>query len=121
MRFLTTRVHGVLDYLVGILLIVLPWAVHWQGAAAWVPTALGAAALVYSLFTDYELGAVRRLPMPAHLWLDGISGLLLAASPWLLGFDQQVCAPHVALGAFEVVVAFLTNTVPGYERRRRAA
>jgi hypothetical protein len=63
---------------------------------------------------------VRRLPMPVHLWLDGLSGLLLAASPWLFGFDQQVCAPHVALGILEVLAAFLTNTVPGYERRRAA-
>jgi hypothetical protein len=120
MRFLTTRVHGVLDYLVGVLLIALPWLMGFggTGAAAAVPMALGAATLAYSLLTDYELGALRRIPMPAHLWLDALSGLLLAASPWMLGFDLQVWKPHVALGALEVVVAFLTNTIPAYERRR---
>jgi hypothetical protein len=120
MRFLTTRMHGLLDYTVGVLLIALPWAMRWGGAAAWVPTLLGVAIVGYSLLTDYELGAGRRIPMPAHLWLDGLSGLLLASSPWLFGFDQQVCAPHVAIGALEVVAAFFTNTVPGYERRRAA-
>ncbi|MBV9774576.1 MAG: hypothetical protein JO040_11535, partial [Gemmatimonadetes bacterium] len=71
-----------------------------------------------SLFTDYELGAVRRLQMPVHLWLDGLGGILLAASPWIFGFDQTVWIPHVAAGAFEVLAALVTNTIPSYERRR---
>jgi hypothetical protein len=118
MRFLTTRVHGVLDYLVGALLILVPLLGHWPGPAAAVPIALGAAALVYSLLTDHELGVARKLPMQVHLWLDALSGLVLAASPWLFGFDQQMWVPHVAAGLFEVVVAFFTNTIPSYERRR---
>ncbi|HET6762016.1 MAG TPA: SPW repeat protein [Longimicrobiaceae bacterium] len=118
MRFFTTRIHGVLDYLVGLLLIAVPLTQHWAGAAGTVPMALGAATLVYSICTDYELGLVRKLPMPVHLWLDGLSGLLLAASPWIFGFDQTMWKPHVAVGAFEVLAAVLTNTIPSYERRR---
>jgi hypothetical protein len=118
MRFLTTRVHGVLDYLVALLLIGGPLVHGWHGPAAWVPMALGAATLVYSLCTDYELGVLRRLPMPVHLWLDALSGLLLIASPWLLGFDQDVWHPHVIVGVVELLVAFFTNTIPSYERRR---
>ena len=85
MRFIPTRVHGLLDYLVGLLLIAAPWVFNFArgGAETWVPVALGAGALLYSLFTDYELGLVKRLPMGTHLTLDLLSGLLLAASPWL--------------------------------------
>ena len=122
MRVLPTRIHGILDYLVGALLIAAPWIFGFArgGAETWVPVALGAAALVYSLLTDYELGVVKRLQMPVHLWLDGISGVLLAISPWLFAFDEHVWAPHLAFGLLEVVVAFFTDTVPGYERRREA-
>ena len=120
---LPTRVHGMLDYLLGALLIGAPWLFGFAhgGAETWVPVALGAGVLLYSLFTDYELGVVRRLQVPLHLWLDAIAGVFLAVSPWLFGFDTHVWMPHVVLGLVEVVTAAITNTVPGYDRRRTAA
>jgi hypothetical protein len=118
---LPTRIHGVLDYGVGALLIVLPFVLGFgKGPQTWIMVALGAAAIVYSVFTDYELGVVKRLQMPVHLWMDGVSGVLLAISPWVLGFDSQVWVPHVVLGLFEIAAAVVTDTIPGYERRRPA-
>lgn len=119
MRFLPTRVHGALDYLMGALLIVSPWLFGFADdgdAARWIPVVLGAGAILYSLFTDYELGAVRKVPMPTHLLLDLGSGLLLAASPWLFGFDDRVWVPHLVLGLLEVGAALITKRVPGDER-----
>jgi hypothetical protein len=117
---LPTRVHGMLDYLLGALLIAAPWLFGFAagGAEQWVPVALGAGVLLYSAFTDYELGLVKKLQMPAHLLLDAVGGLLLAASPWMFGFDERVWMPHVVIGAIEIVIVAITNTVPGYERRR---
>jgi hypothetical protein len=119
---ISTRLHGFLDYTVGILLIAAPWVLGFARAetepACWVFAGAGAAALVYSLFTDYELGAVKKIQMPVHLWLDGISGLFLALSPWIFAFDDVVYVPHVVAGVFEIVVALFTNTIPGYDRRR---
>lgn len=117
---LPTRVHGMLDYLLGALLIAAPWLFGFAagGAEQWVPVALGAGVLLYSAFTDYELGLVKKLQMPAHLLLDAVGGLALAVSPWMFGFDERVWMPHVVIGLIEVVTAAITNTVPGYERRR---
>jgi hypothetical protein len=117
---LPTRIHGVLDYLLGALLIASPWLFGFadNAAARWVPVVLGAGVLLYSAFTDYELGVVKKLQMPAHLFLDALGGLLLAVSPWMLGFDERVWMPHVVLGLIEAATAAVTNTVPGYERRR---
>lgn len=115
-----TRVHGVLDYLMGALLIAAPWLLGFAtgGPEQWAPVVAGGTAILYSLFTDYELGVVKAIGMPWHLLLDGIAGVALMASPWVLGFDEKVWIPHVAAGALEVVVAFFTNTIPAYERRR---
>ena len=117
---LSTRTHGYLDYLVGALLIGAPWLLGFArgGAETWVPVAVGATTIAYSLLTDYELGVVRRIQMPVHLWLDGLAGVLLAASPWLFAFDEVVRTPHLVVGAVEILAALLTNTIPGYERRR---
>lgn len=117
---LSTRVHGVLDYLVGALIAASPWLLGFGrgGAETWVPVAVGLGAIAYSLFTDYELGVVKKLQMPVHLWLDGIGGVALAASPWVLGFDERVWIPHLAFGLFEIGAAVVTDTIPSYERRR---
>lgn len=119
---LSTRLHGYLDYVAGLLLIAAPWALGFAsgGAESWVFVGAGAGAILYSLLTDYELGLVRRIQMPVHLWLDGLFGVLLAISPWLFAFDDTVRIPHLAAGASLIVVALITNTIPGYERRRGA-
>ncbi|HEU0014224.1 MAG TPA: SPW repeat protein [Longimicrobium sp.] len=119
---LPTRVHGMLDYALGALIAASPWLLGFAdgGAETWVPVVVGLGGIGYSLFTDYELGAVRRLPMPVHLALDAVGGVLLAASPWIFGFDLEVRLPHVVLGLLEVAAAAVTNTVPGYDRRRAA-
>lgn len=122
MRLLTTRAHAALDYLLGALLLGAPWLFHFaqNPAATGVSAGIGAALLVYSALTQYELALARRLDIPVHLWLDGGAGLLLAVSPWLFGFDRDVWAPHVAIGVLLVVAALLTDTLPGYDRRGAA-
>ncbi len=121
MRFIPTRVHGMLDYIVGLLLIAAPWLFGFAdgGAETWVPVILGAGAIVYSLFTDYELGIVRSISMPLHLGLDAMSGILLVASPWLFGFADFVFVPHVVVGLVEIVAAATTERVPGETRVAR--
>ena len=81
MRFIPTKVHGALDYTVGALLAAGPWLLKTdkKSAATYVPIALGAGAILYSLFTNYEWGAVKKIPMKDHLKMDLGSGVFLAA------------------------------------------
>jgi hypothetical protein len=117
MNLIPTRVHGLLDYLVGAFLVASPWVLGFSDVvvAKWVMIILGLGALGYSLVTEYEWGLprYRALPMTWHLALDAGSGLFLAASPWLLGFSEAVALPHVILGLMEVGVAGLTARRPG--------
>jgi hypothetical protein len=112
MRFIPTRIHGMLDYLIGALLIIAPWVLGFAdgGAEQWVPIILGAGVILYSLITDYELAVVRILPVPIHLALDVIGGALLAVSPWLFGFSDNVWAPHVVVGVLEIGAGLMTKT-----------
>ena len=59
MRVIPTRTHGVIDYATGLLLIVVPYLLGFAngGAAQYVPQLLGAAIILMSLCTDYELSA----------------------------------------------------------------
>lgn len=115
MQLIPTRVHGILDYLVGILLIIAPWLFGFAngGAAQWVPVVLGIVTIIYSLLTDYELGVSRMISMPVHLGLDVASGLLLAVSPWLFGFATLIIWPHLLVGIVEIIVAAISYRSPG--------
>ena len=65
--------------------------------------------ILMSLFTNYEGGMVRSIPMSVHLNVDIVTGLFLAASPWLIGFADEVYLPHVFLGLFEMAAGLLTT------------
>ena len=114
MRFISTRTHGVLDYVVGALLIVAPYNLGFADGtvAQWVPQALGLVAIGGALMTDYELGVMRVIPMPVHLMIDIGSGALLALSPWLFGFADKVFWPHLLVGIMEIGAGLMTRTVP---------
>lgn len=119
MRVITTKTHGYLDYIVGLLLILAPWILGFYqgGAESWVPIILGAVTIIYSLMTDYELGVSPVLSMRTHLAIDLVGGLLLLISPWLFGFADYIWAPHVIVGAIEICAALMTQKVPHTERR----
>src|SRR3954471_20243509 len=118
MRFIETKTHGYMDYIVGVLLIAAPWIFNFDrgGAETWIPVVLGAGAILLALLTDYELGASKQVSMRTHLMIDLISGVLLAASPWLFGFADYVWAPHLILGIFEIGASLCTKTHPEHER-----
>lgn len=119
-RFLPTSVHGVLDYLVGIVLIAAPWIFGFAyvgGAAVYVPIVLGIALILYSLVTKYELGipGLKFLPMPYHLVIDFIAAAFLAASPWIFGFASKplnVWLPHLVVGIVVILVVLVSQTHP---------
>ncbi|WP_460635887.1 SPW repeat domain-containing protein [Larkinella harenae] len=111
MRLLSTRTHGMIDYIAGTFFVISPWVFGFanRGPEQWVPVVLGVMAVLYSLFTDYEWGLVRRLPVPVHLTMDVLSGVVMAASPWLFGFAEHVYLPHVIFGVFEIGAGLITQ------------
>lgn len=121
MKFISTKVHGYLDYLSAIALFAAPYLFGFAevgGAAVWVPWIIGAVILVQSLMTRYELGVVKVIPMSMHLMLDYGASLLLAASPWLFGFADEsanVWLPHLVVGLGYFVASLMTETEPSGE------
>ena len=109
-----TRVHGIIDYLVGLLLIAAPWVLGFfdNHPATMVPVALGIGTIVYSLVTNYEVGLFHVLPMNFHLWIDMLAGLVLATSPWLFHFSNRIMWPHVTFGLAEILIVLMSSSIP---------
>lgn len=111
MKHISSRSHGVLDYAVGVFLLVAPFLFGFADNeparnAAWI---VGAATLIYSLFTAYELGLVRLIPYRVHLGLDILGGIFLAASPWLMDFADYITWPHVTFGILEIGAVLMSR------------
>lgn len=112
MGIINTRLHGIIDYLVAILLIVAPLVVFGTAKSrgeVWVPVALGISTIIYSLFTDYELGVFRKIKMSAHLTIDVLSGMVLMTAPWVFDFWEVSWGPYVLIGILEVGVGSYTK------------
>lgn len=121
-KFIPTKVHGALDYIVALALIAAPWIFGFAdkgGAAVIIPIVLGIGLFLYSLFTKYEWGLVKVLGMPYHLVVDVIASLFLIASPFVFGFYDMdmwnVWVPHVVVGIAVIIVVIFSQTQPASE------
>lgn len=121
MRFISTRIHGYIDYIVGAVLVLAPFIFGFAtgGAEMWVPIVLGLGIIVYSLLTDYELGVFHSIAPRTHLVLDGLVGVVLAVSPWLFGFSAIVWLPHLLVGLALIGLAVFTEQEAVTTRRSR--
>ena len=123
MRFIPTKFHAPLDYIVGAALIAAPWIFQFSEhtAATVVPIVLGIGLIAYSLFTDYELGVWKVAPMAVHNLGDIGAGIVLVASPWIFGFSDasaNVWAPHVIVGLAAIFLGLTTKQSGGYSYGR---
>jgi hypothetical protein len=113
MKVLSTRVHGVFDYLMVVLLLALPWVLNWGQALITFMMVMAGLLFAYSLVTRYELGILRAIPMPTHLLLDYLSGAAFLGAA--LYFAAEPAAARVVLaliGLTAIAVAAMTNAVP---------
>jgi len=117
-QFIPTKVHGALDYIVAIALILAPMLFGFQsvgGTVVAVPMVLGVLLFLYSLFTNYEWGVFKLLSMPYHLIIDIVAALFLLLSPFLFGFVSEApnaWLPHVVVGIAVILVVIFSQTAP---------
>lgn len=121
-RFISTRIHGIIDYVGGLALIFAPTIFMFnsvKGAAVLVPVILGALLIIYSLLTRYELGVFRLIKFPIHLAVDLVAGAFLALSPLFFGFIKDApnaWVPHVVVGLLVILVVLFSQTKPLYRQ-----
>ena len=113
-RPIDSTLHGATDYTVGTLLMTaFPRlaGIEDTRSAAQI-RATGAIHAGYSTLTDYPLGVVKLLPYKAHLALDALGALALAATPFITGQWKQgrrQWLPHVGLCLFELTALAMSD------------
>jgi len=84
LRFLSDKVHGILDYGVVLIFAVAPNFLGITDTAAWLCYALAAIHLAMTFFTDMPLGMVKIIPIRLHGTIELIVGLALIVVAWVI-------------------------------------
>jgi hypothetical protein len=114
MRFISTKAHGTMDYISGLLIIVSPWLFGFNDGSAtqWTVVIIGVILMLSSILTNYETGIMKVMPMRVHLIMDIIAGVVLIVAPWLFGFADRIVWPYIIFGLFEVIAGLTSKNTP---------
>ena len=108
-------VHGVLDYPLAAVLIVLPFVLGFDDAAAtWIAVAFGIGAAVLAVGTAWSTGIVRVIPPLLHGYADVAVTVALIVLPFIVGFwdDTTALVFYLIVGAGGFVATLATRFEP---------
>jgi hypothetical protein len=107
-------VHGVIEYIAGVLFIAAPFLFSFDSDTALaVSIAVGVAVLVIAASTAMSTGLIKSIPVQAHVVLDYLHAALQIASPFLFGFsdDGTATAFFIVLGVVHLLLTIGTRFV----------
>ncbi|HVW95411.1 MAG TPA: hypothetical protein VHA56_05555 [Mucilaginibacter sp.] len=81
MKFMSPKVHGIIDILVCVFLLASPIIFGFTGTLAIFTYALGAAHTVLTLGTDFQIGVIKLIPVQIHELIEfvvAVSVIVLA-------------------------------------------
>jgi hypothetical protein len=116
-------VHGVLEYIAGALLIAAPFLFAFDSdAATAVSIVAGVVVLLITASTAIPTGLTKSIPVPAHVVLDFLLGILLIAVPFLFGFsDDGTATPFfIVFGVVHLLITIATRFLPEERPSRRS-
>jgi hypothetical protein len=114
-------VHGVLDYPLAAVLIVLPFVLSFDdGAAKWIAFAFGIGAAVLAVGTAWPTGIVRIIPPLLHGYADVTVTVALIVLPFIIGFSDHTTALvfYVIVGAGGLAATLVTRFDPPMQAER---
>jgi hypothetical protein len=108
-------VHGVLDYPLAAVLIVLPLVLDFADAAAtWIAFGFGIGAALLAVGTAWSTGIVRVIPPLLHGYADIAVTVALIVLPFIVGFwdDTTALVFYLIVGAGGLVATLATRFEP---------
>src|SRR5258708_27645894 len=88
-----TRIHGYLDYVVVLVFLVAPAALHFSRTPAVIAYTLAGVHFALTLLTNFPLGLVKVIPFKIHGFIELAVGPCLIALPFTLGLSSEPTVP----------------------------
>jgi hypothetical protein len=108
-------VHGLIEYVAAVLLIVAPFVLGFKSDAAFALSLVaGVFVLVVAASTDGPTSLVDSIPIAAHLLLDFALAAVLIAAPFLFSFSDESAptAFFLVLGLAHLLMTIGTRFKP---------
>jgi hypothetical protein len=84
MKFISPKIHGIIDYLVVIFLLASPRLFGFTGLIATFTYALGIVHLLLTILTNYSVGLIKVIPFTFHGTIEFIVGAALIVLAYTL-------------------------------------
>jgi hypothetical protein len=111
MKFIDNKLHGVLDYVTVIAFALIPTVFGLTGIPAYLSYVLAVVHFLMTVFTRFEFGIVKALPLKFHKLVETAVGPILVVIPWILGFSDDVTARfvYIAMGVVIILVGVFSK------------
>jgi len=111
MRVLSARIHGYLDFVIVLILVIAPFVVGLGGSPALIAWLIAAAHLLLSLATRYPMGVWRVIPFVVHRLIELAVAAFFAALPFTAGYSPGSPARrfYVTMAALVFLLWVLTD------------
>ena len=107
--------HGLIEYVAGVLFIVAPLLLDYDsGAATGVSVAVGVVILVVAATSAFPTGLIPRIPVSVHVTLDFVLAAFLIVSPFIFSFSDETepTAFFLVLGIAHLLITIGTRFLP---------
>lgn len=108
-------VHGVLEYVVGVLFIAAPFLFGFDSSAATASAiVVGLLLLAFTATSALPTGLVSSITVGVHVTVDLVFAVLLVALPFILGFRDEAAptALFIVVGVLHLLVTIATRFSP---------
>ncbi len=109
MKILTPTIHGALDYIAALTLIVAPIILELKDLALWLSVIAGIGLIVYSLLTDYAYSMAKVISFTMHIILDSLAAIVFIVAPFILNFTGIAQIYYLVMGVGVLIVVLLTS------------
>jgi len=113
MKFINSRIHGIIDYLVVVFLVLSPTLFGLPKLAASIAYILAGIHLLLTILTDFKFGLIKLIPFKIHGTIELIVSFVLLGLAFYLGAEEGVLARNFYVG-FALAV-FLTRMFTDYK------
>jgi hypothetical protein len=110
MKNLSPRVHGVLDYITVLFLLLSPSLFNMQTTGSMFTYILAIVHLLLTLFTDFPLGAFKIIPLKLHGLIEIVVSIaLIVVAVWFRSSGDNVSYYYYLIFAIILFIVWTTS------------
>jgi hypothetical protein len=113
MKFISPKLHGIIDFVVVIFLLASPTIFGFTGLVATFTYALGGIHLLLTVLTDFNGGLFKVIPFSIHGLIEFVVGLVLIILAYTLFKDDKTAQLFYTVFGAAVLVTWLVTDYKG--------